>query len=212
MEVTREGRSVKTLLVVDDDKVALEACKHELGEHRHVLLATSVPTAMVFLRRELDLAIFDERLGPGHLVGAGLQLISDFKEFHPDLVVVLVSAVMTKYSERLAYDLGAAAVFEKTQDTNARAWIPTAEILAFVEGNTEPPGLDERELKKLARIERDAIVDTLLQARGNISQAARVLGITRRALQRKVQSLGLGFDAPDDPEEPGGLAGDGAGG
>jgi two-component system response regulator RegA len=190
MEVTRPVRNV---LIVDDDKTTRVSCMLELGEHRRGLLAKDVPTAMTLVGTpELDLAIVDERLGPGLLVGAGLELVRDFKAARPDLVVVMASGVLTRHSEQLALELGADAVFEKSCDADGRSWIPTAAILAFVERGEPPPGFDPVEMKKLDRVERDYIIDTLLECSGNISQAARILGVARRTLQRKLQALGLG--------------------
>jgi DNA-binding NtrC family response regulator len=40
-------------------------------------------------------------------------------------------------------------------------------------------------------IERDLIVSTLGRTRGNISEAARVLGVTRRGLYLKMRRFGL---------------------
>jgi DNA-binding NtrC family response regulator len=40
-------------------------------------------------------------------------------------------------------------------------------------------------------IERDLIRDTLLRHRGNISESARALGLTRRGLYLKLRRLGL---------------------
>ena len=45
-------------------------------------------------------------------------------------------------------------------------------------------------------IERDLIRDSLARHRGNISETARVLGLTRRGLYLKLRRLGL-----DEPSE-----------
>jgi DNA-binding NtrC family response regulator/tetratricopeptide (TPR) repeat protein len=44
----------------------------------------------------------------------------------------------------------------------------------------------------VAQVEKDLIASTLDHARGNISEAARVLGLTRRGLYLKMKRLGLG--------------------
>ena len=41
------------------------------------------------------------------------------------------------------------------------------------------------------QVERDLIQDALSEATGNISEAARILGLTRRGLYLKLQRLGL---------------------
>ena len=47
------------------------------------------------------------------------------------------------------------------------------------------PGLD------LSRRERDAVQTALAQAEGNISQAAKLLGLSRAALYRRLEKHGL---------------------
>jgi len=42
----------------------------------------------------------------------------------------------------------------------------------------------------LIRLEQDAVQQALLGSRGNVSQAARSLGISRQTLYRKLQALG----------------------
>jgi DNA-binding NtrC family response regulator len=46
-------------------------------------------------------------------------------------------------------------------------------------------------------IERDMIANTLERTRGNISEAARVLGLTRRGLYLKMRRLGLDLVTAD---------------
>ncbi len=43
----------------------------------------------------------------------------------------------------------------------------------------------------IEEVERDMIQSALAQSAGNISEAARVLGLTRRGLYLKLQRLGL---------------------
>ncbi|HEY8550473.1 MAG TPA: sigma-54 dependent transcriptional regulator [Vicinamibacterales bacterium] len=71
-------------------------------------------------------------------------------------------------------------------------------------GRAEPParsraiapaavsaGLDEPEPPALATVERDHILRALQHARGNKKVAARLLGVSRRALYRRLERLGL---------------------
>jgi DNA-binding NtrC family response regulator len=43
----------------------------------------------------------------------------------------------------------------------------------------------------VAQVEKDLIASTLDRSRGNISEAARVLGLTRRGLYLKMKRLGI---------------------
>ena len=64
------------------------------------------------------------------------------------------------------------------------------------EGATGPGGRGSRRVAQtlagaIEQVERDCIQDALSQATGNISEAARILGLTRRGLYLKLQRLGL---------------------
>ena len=72
-----------------------------------------------------------------------------------------------------------------------------------IEGSNLPPSLllnihaegQRKESDKLAALieaqERALIVDTLKETWGNQSQAARILGTTKRIVQYKIQKLGI---------------------
>jgi DNA-binding NtrC family response regulator len=60
------------------------------------------------------------------------------------------------------------------------------------------PGVSPGNLvEAVERLEREMINATLDQARFNISEAARVLGLTRRGLYLKMARLGIAHDAVD---------------
>ena len=65
-------------------------------------------------------------------------------------------------------------------------------------GDTEPP--------LLSTVEREHILRALQHARGNKKAAARMLGVSRRALYRRLERLGLESTisrrSPNDPGEP----------
>lgn len=54
-----------------------------------------------------------------------------------------------------------------------------------------PPRKNDKETLNLEQLEQQAITKALAAARGNMTQAAELLGITRFALYRKVEKLGL---------------------
>ena len=69
-------------------------------------------------------------------------------------------------------------------------------------GGAHPPRVEETIVLEefLGRIERELIERALRRARGNKSRAARLLGLSRPRLYRRL--VQLGFIAPDDPEIP----------
>jgi Nif-specific regulatory protein len=73
-----------------------------------------------------------------------------------------------------------------------------------INGHDLPPTLQMKELDKtgirannfdsmVALYEKEIIVDALKDARGNQSEAARILGTTKRIIQYKVQKLGIDY-------------------
>jgi DNA-binding NtrC family response regulator len=54
----------------------------------------------------------------------------------------------------------------------------------------------------LGRIERELIHRALAQAKGNKTKAARLLGMTRPRLYRRLVQLGLEEDSPERLGEP----------
>jgi DNA-binding NtrC family response regulator len=54
----------------------------------------------------------------------------------------------------------------------------------------------EPQAQALGELERDHIVEVLRQVRGNRMAAAKVLGISRRALYRRLERYGIGGEAP----------------
>lgn len=60
-----------------------------------------------------------------------------------------------------------------------------------LEGASAPGGLKEQVREATARLERELIVKALAQTGGNVTQAARLLKISRKSLQIKMKELGL---------------------
>ncbi len=85
--------------------------------------------------------------------------------------------------------------------------VTAAELSADVTGGEAPPAGAEAVIgdprlplpERVAALERAAIEDALRRAPGNRTQAARLLGITRFALQRKIEKYGIGGD-PASPD------------
>jgi two-component system response regulator AtoC len=55
----------------------------------------------------------------------------------------------------------------------------------------EPLGLKDRVRQKMAEMERDEITKALEETGGNVSQAAKLLKISRKTLQTKMKEFGL---------------------
>jgi DNA-binding NtrC family response regulator len=83
--------------------------------------------------------------------------------------------------------------------------------LPSVSSPMSSPGSTETEPPLLSTVEREHILRALQHARGNKKAAARMLGVSRRALYRRLERLGLESTisrrSPHDPESPVDVAG-----
>ncbi len=118
-----------------------------------------------------ELALVDLRL-PGE---SGLSVVRDLKDLDPSTVIVVLTGYGSIATAVESVKLGAAGYLTKPADAD--------QIVAAFEGK-QPS--DEAEVPSLARVEWEHIQRVLADCAGNVSQAARMLGIHRRSLQRKL--------------------------
>jgi two-component system response regulator RegA len=163
----------RTLLVVDDDAAFRERLVRAMRDRGYD--ANGVPDHISALNAaRLDspeLALVDLRL-PGE---SGLTVVKDLKSLDPSTVVVVLTGYGSIATAVESMKLGAASYLTKPADAD--------QIVAAFDG-TQPS--DEAEVPSLARVEWEHIQRVLADCSGNVSQAARMLGIHRRSLQRKL--------------------------
>lgn len=170
----------KTLLLVDDSVAFRERLARAFADRGlSVETAGSYDEAMQVARqRPPELAAVDLRM-PGR---SGLELVRDLKQLDSRIKVLVLSGFGSIATAVEAIRLGAVNFVSKPADAD--------EILAaFARGEsgaTEPTGVDH-EAPSLARAEWEHIHRVLADCAGNISEAARRLGIHRRSLQRKLR-------------------------
>ena len=168
-----EQRSIESVLVVDDDEKLLRACQRVTG--RSVFTAANAAAAMqVAAHAKPELAIVDLRIGDD----SGIELVRELKAAHPALVVVLCSGYLSVTTAVAAVRAGADIVLFKP--------VTFDEILKRVEEDVEDAP-DLGETPTLARAEWEHIMRVLADCNGNVSMAARRLGIYRSSLQRKLR-------------------------
>lgn len=169
----------KQLLLVEDDhylrrvlaraltargfKVA-EAASLEEGRHR--LAAAPLPGFGVF-----DLKLPD---------GSGLDLLAELHQLNPGARVVMLTGWGSIPTALEALRRGASDFLAKP--------IEIAELMRILDGGSEPAPEEPAGpvVASLDRVEWEHIQRVLQSCDGNISQAARLLGIHRRSLQRKL--------------------------
>jgi two-component system response regulator RegA len=163
----------RTLLIVEDDSPLRERLVRAMRDRGFD--AVGVPdhvAALAAARQDSpELALIDLRLRGE----SGLSVIRDLKELDPGTVVVVLTGYGSIATAVEAVKLGAASYLTKPADAD--------QIVAAFDG-TQPQA--ESEVPSLARVEWEHIHRVLADCGGNVSRAARALGIHRRSLQRKL--------------------------
>ncbi|HEY2518091.1 MAG TPA: response regulator [Polyangiaceae bacterium] len=173
------GEAARSILVVDDDDVfrgrlvrALEARGFDARG------AGDVEAALAAARDDSpELAVVDLRM-PGR---SGLDLVRELKAIDATTNVVVLTGYGSIATALEAVRLVATHYLTKPADVD--------EILAAFERAHRPPSEPvtiDHEVASLARAEWEHIHRVLTDCQGNISQAARLLGLHRRSLQRKL--------------------------
>jgi two-component system response regulator RegA len=172
-EVNRE--TLPSILLVDDDEVLRERLATAIRARGYeVRTAGNADEAMREITRESpEMAVLDLRM-PG---GSGIEILRELKRQDPSTRVLMLTGYGSISTAVEAVREGAVGYLPKPADAD--------EILAALSGtNTaKEKGI---ETPSLARAEWEHIQRVLTDCGGNISEAARRLGIHRRSLQRKL--------------------------
>ncbi len=179
-----------SILVVDDTLILRErlSLAFEQRGFRVETAANFDEAVDVFQRRPTDLAVLDLRM-PGR---SGLELLARLLQIRPQTRVIMLSGFGSIPASIDAIRAGAINFLSKPSDAD--------DILgAFIRGDSPstPQSVTEFPAPSLARTEWEHIHRVLGDCGGNISEAARRLGIHRRSLQRKLRKR-----APEDPAIP----------
>ena len=174
-----DAHEAKSILVVDDDAVFRPRLMRALEQRGlEVRGAADVEAALALAREESpELAVVDLRM-PGR---SGLDLVRELKAIDATTSIVVLTGYGSIATAVEAIHLGATHYLTKPADAD--------EILAAFDraGRTDATGLPiEHEVASLARAEWEHINRVLSDCAGNVSQAARLLGLHRRSLQRKL--------------------------
>lgn len=166
----------RTLLLVDDDVTLLDALARALTRRSwRVMTATSGDDAVAQARRHrpavivLDLMLGDE---------SGLDRIEELRDQSPGSRIVVLTGHATFGTAVEAMRLGAHHYVSKPC---------TAERLLAAAEKGPPASRRSPPTASLAQLERAHINRVIEACGGNISEAARRLGMHRRSLQRKLR-------------------------
>jgi two-component system, response regulator RegA len=175
-----------SILIVDDDEVYRNRLARAFSDRGYdVRTASDYDTAFAAATEDSpELAVVDLKM-PGK---SGLELVKALAEIDPSTKTVVLTGYGSIATAIDAVRLGAKYYLSKPADADDI-------IGAFARGEAPPldppppPSFDGDDYKapSLARAEWEHINRVLSDAGGNISEAARRLGIHRRSLQRKLQ-------------------------
>jgi two-component system response regulator RegA len=166
-----------TGLLVDDDALYLQTLQRSLQKRG---LATSIATSVEEALRiaggtqPLEFALVDLRLG----TQSGLELIEPLRRTQPRIRIVLMTGYASVATAVEAIKRGADNYLLKPTTVDM--------ILRTLCGQAEVPPEPQPTMTPLSRLEWEHIHQALAETNGNVSAAARLLGMHRRSLQRKL--------------------------
>ena len=167
---------IRTGLLVDDDTLYLRTLQRSLARRGvETLTATDAASALSTARSALpDFALIDLKLGHD----SGLNLIQPLREIRPDMRILLVTGYASVATAVEAIKRGADDYLPKPA---------TAPMILRTLGLVKPESVEiEATMTPLHRLEWEHIHQALHETGGNVSAAARLLGMHRRSLQRKL--------------------------
>lgn len=173
---------IRIILVVDDD----EALRHRLAQAfedrgwRAVTAANATAARRVAQTATPTHAVLDLSM-PGD---SGLVLLRDLLEMDPSMQIVMLTGYGSIATAVDAMRLGAVNMIQKPADADM--------VLAAFHRKDAGPQEEtpaDYEPPTLARAEWEHIQRVLTDCGGNVSQAARKLGMHRRTLQRKLKTF-----------------------
>ncbi|WP_031567183.1 response regulator transcription factor [Rheinheimera texasensis] len=169
------------LTVLDDDEVLLRTLQRRLTAAGHQVRIFATPPALTELIEEpADAWLLDLRYGDV----SGLNYVAPLRQYFPDCRILVLTGFASIATAVQAVKLGADDYLTKPVDF--------AVLLQALQGDKAVPQViehnsdDNEALLSTDQIEWEHIQRVLAQQDGNISQTARLLGMHRRTLQRKL--------------------------
>lgn len=167
----------RSILLVDDDEIfrhrLLKAFKHRRYEAYD---AGNLKDAIaLFSQHKIDQVVLDLRLGSE----SGLDLIPKLLELNPKARILILTGYGTISTAVEALKKGAYNYLSKPTDADSIAAALQEQVILKKQ-------IPTNNLPALGQVEWDYINRILNECSGNISKAAKILGIHRRSLQRKL--------------------------
>lgn len=168
--------SLPRLLLVDDDEVFCQTMARALGRHGFEVITACRADEALSLAASARYGVIDLRIGPD----SGLDLIASLRSGHPDMKLVVLTGFASIATAVEAIKLG--AIHYLTKPAAAQDIVD-----AFGKEAGDAETLISDTPMSVKRLEWEHLQRVLAEHGGNISAAARALGMHRRSLQRKLQ-------------------------
>lgn len=170
--------SLPILLLVDDDPTFCGVLKQALEKRSFEVHAANDVESGVTLAERVDpeYAVVDLRIGQG----SGLALVRRLHELDANTRIVVLTGFASIATAVEAIKLGAVHYLTKPADAD--------EIVAALHKDEGDEFVEIKEKPlSVRRLEWEHLQKVLIEHGGNISAAARALGMHRRTLQRKLE-------------------------
>src|ERR1017187_9105842 len=170
----------RAALVVDDDDIfRTRLCRAFAARGWEAIGAADGASALELAAQSSpDLAVVDLRL-PGM---SGLDIVQGLRRLDETTCIIMLTGYGSIATALTATKLGANHYLSKPADADQilNAW---SQISA---GESDHLPAHDSPVPSLARVEWEHIQRVLTDCEGNVSQAAKLLGLHRRSLQRKL--------------------------
>jgi two-component system response regulator RegA len=171
------ARILPTILVVEDDDTFRTVLVQALGARGYDVVGVSDAASAIEAARQdsPEMAVVDLRLHDE----SGLDVVRELKAIDPSTAIVVLTGYGSIATALESIRLGALHYLTKPTD-------PDRILAAFERGLAVRPRDLPVDTPSLARVEWEHLQRVLTDCNGNISEAARELGLHRKSLQRKL--------------------------
>ncbi len=175
-----ESAPPRSVLIVEDDDRLRGRLARALAERGfETREAADVQSAVAAARADSPEYVLVDLRVPG---GSGLDVLREVKTIDPGTTVVVLTGYGSIATAVEAVRLGAAEYLTKPADVDQ-----IVAALTRTPAGAGAAAAPQGHVPSLARVEWEHINRVLADCDGNISRAARMLGIHRRSLQRKLE-------------------------
>jgi two-component system, response regulator RegA len=169
------------VMIVDDDEVFRNRLCKAFTQRSWVAHGTSTGNETIALTKEIgpDLVVVDLRLSGEN----GLDIVKRLREVDSMVKIIMLTGYGSIANAMNAIKLGANHYISKPADVDQILTI----YENLIQGEDIETGEEPAAVPSLARVEWEHIQRVLADCGGNISQTAKMLGLHRRSLQRKLE-------------------------